>query len=134
MKNLRLKQRRHDDMAGLGDMFKGMSQFASLMKNLPMIKEQMLQLQQRVGQIIADGDAGAGMVKVRFNGRMEMIACTLSDDALKLNDREMLEDLIKAATNQALTKARQQVAEETSKMTADLGVALPEGMNLPGLS
>ncbi len=121
-------------MAGLGDMFKGMSQFASLMKNLPMIKEQMLQLQQRVGQIIADGDAGAGMVKVRFNGRMEMIACTLSDDALKLNDREMLEDLIKAATNQALTKARQQVAEETSKMTADLGVALPEGMNLPGLS
>jgi nucleoid-associated protein EbfC len=116
------------------DMFKGMGQLAGLMRNLPKIKEEMEQLQQRLAQVVVEGDAGAGMVKVRVNGRLEMTAFSLSDDALKLNDREMLEDLIKAAVNQGLVKARQQVAEETSKMTAGLGLALPGGMNLPGLS
>ncbi len=106
-------------------MFKGMGQLAGALRNLPRIKEQMEQLQQKLGQIVAEGDAGAGMVKVRFNGRMEMLGCTISEEALKLNDREMLEDLIKAATNQALDKARQQAAEETSKMTAGLGSARP---------
>jgi DNA-binding YbaB/EbfC family protein len=94
----------------------------------------MEQLQQRLAQIAAEGDAGAGMVKVRFNGKMEMIGCTISEEALKLNDREMLEDLIKAATNQALDRARKQAAEETTKMTAGLGLALPPGMNVPGIT
>ena len=115
------------------DMFKGMGQIANLMRNLPKIKEEQEQLQQRLGQITAEGDAGAGMVKVRFNGRMEMISLQLSDEALKLNDREMLEDLIKAAVNQALGRVRQQIAEETSKMMAGLGIALPPGTNLPGM-
>jgi len=116
------------------DMFKGMGQFAGLLRNLPKLKEEMEQLQQRLGQVAAEGDAGAGMVKVRFNGRLEMTAVTLSEDAMKLNDCEMLEDLIKAAVNQGLAKARQQVAEETTKMTAGLGLSLPGGMNLPGPS
>ena len=49
-------------------------------------------------------------------------------------ESQSLEDLIKAAVNQGMTKARQQVAEETTKLTAGLGLALPPGMNLPGLS
>ena len=69
------------------------------------------------------------MVKVRVSGRMEVQSCTLSDEALRSGDREMLEDLIKAATNQALQKVRQLVAEETAKMANELG--LPQGMNLP---
>jgi DNA-binding YbaB/EbfC family protein len=113
-------------------MFKEIGQFASLMRNLPKIKEEVAQLQERIGRIVAEGDAGAGMVKVRINGRMEVLACTLTDEALKSGDREMLEDLIKAATNQAITKARQLVAEETGKMATGLG--LPPGMGLPGLS
>ena|ERR671930_158300 len=113
-------------------MFKEIGQFANLMRNLPKIKEEVEQLQERVGRIVAEGDAGAGMVKVRVNGRMEVLACTLTDEALKSGDREMLEDLIKAATNQAITKARQLVAEETGKMATGLG--LPPGMGLPGLS
>jgi len=111
-------------------MFKGMGRFADLMRNLPKIRAEMEQLQQRLGQITAEGDAGAGMVKVRVNGRMEMTGCTLSEDALQLNDREMLEDLIKGAVNQALAKVRQQIAEETSKVA--MGLGLPTGMNLPG--
>jgi DNA-binding YbaB/EbfC family protein len=118
----------------LFDMFKGMGQLAGLMRNLPKLKEEMEQLQQRLAQIVAEGDAGAGMVKVRFSGKMEMISCTISEEALKLNDREMLEDMIKAASNQGLERARHQAAEETSKMTAGLGLALPPGMNLPGIT
>jgi DNA-binding YbaB/EbfC family protein len=116
------------------DMLKGMGQIASMMRNLPKIKEEMEQLQERLAHVVAEGDAGAGMVKVRFNGRMEMISCVLGEEALKLNDRELLEDMIKAAVNQGLGRARQLAAEETKKMTEGLGIALPPGTNIPGLS
>jgi DNA-binding YbaB/EbfC family protein len=112
-------------------MFKELGQLAGLMKQLPKIKEEMDRLQQRLAQLVAEGDAGGGMVKVRVNGKLEVLACTISEEALRLNDREMLEDLIRAATNQALDRARRQAAEETSKMAGALGV--PAGLNLPGL-
>ncbi len=88
-------------------------------------------MQERLEHLVAEGDAGAGMVKVRVNGRMIVLSCSLSPEALTLNDREMLEDLIKAATNQALDKARQLLGGETSKLMGGMG--LPPGMNLPGL-
>jgi len=112
-------------------MFKGLGQLASLMTQLPKIREEMERFQQSLGQLTAEGDAGGGMVKVKANGKMEVLACTLSDEALKLNDREMLEDLITAATNQALNKVRQLTAEEAGKMASSLG--LPPGLDLPGL-
>ena len=112
-------------------MFKELGQIFGMARNLPKIKEEMEKLQQRLGQLIAEGDAGAGMVKVKVNGRMEVVSCHLSDEALKPNDREMLEELIRAATNQALQKVRVLVAEETSKMATGLG--LPPGMALPGM-
>jgi nucleoid-associated protein EbfC len=113
-------------------MFKEIGQIASLMKNLPKIREEMEKLQGKLGQITAEGDAGAGMVKVRVNGHLEILSCKLSDEALKGSDKEFLEDLISSATNQALKKARQAVAEETGKMASGLG--LPPGMNLPGIT
>jgi DNA-binding YbaB/EbfC family protein len=112
-------------------MFKEFGQLAGLMRNLPKIKEEMERFQQRLGQVTAEGDAGGGMVRVRVNGRMEVLSCTLSDEAMGLNDREMLEDMIRAATNQALERVRGQVAEETGKMASGLG--LPPGMGLPGM-
>ena len=112
-------------------MFKELGQIFGMARNLPKIKEEMEKLQQRLGQLIAEGDAGAGMVKVKVSGRMEVVSCHLSDEALKPNDREMLEELIRAATNQALQKVRVLVAEETSKMATGLG--LPSGMGMPGL-
>jgi nucleoid-associated protein EbfC len=112
-------------------MFKEIGQIASLMKNLPKMREEMGKLQERLGQIVAEGDAGAGMVKVTVNGHLEVQKITLSDEVIKMNDKEMLEDLISSAVNQALKKARQSVADETSKMATGLG--LPPGMNLPGL-
>jgi DNA-binding YbaB/EbfC family protein len=111
------------------DMFRNMGQMASLLGRLPKIQEEMSKYQQRLGQISAEGDAGAGMVKVKVNGRFEMLACTLSEEALKFQDREMLEDLIKAATNQAVEKVRQAAAEAAQNMASELGI--PPGM-LPG--
>jgi hypothetical protein len=113
-------------------MFKEIGQLAGLMKQLPKIREEMERLQQRLGQITTEGDAGAGMVKVKVNGRLELLSCVLSDEALRLNDREMLEDLIVAAVNQALSKARQLTSEETGKMASNLGLP-PTGLDFPGL-
>jgi DNA-binding YbaB/EbfC family protein len=110
-------------------MFKELGAMLGVMKNLPKIKEEMEKLQGRLAQIQAEGDAGGGMVKVKVNGSMEVLACTISDEALR--DKELLEDLIAGAMNQALKKARQMVADETSKMATGFG--LPPGMNLPGL-
>jgi nucleoid-associated protein EbfC len=111
--------------------FGNLGQFAKIMGQLPRLREEAERMQQRLEQIVAEGDAGAGMVKVRMNGRMVVLGCIISPEALALNDREMLEDLIKAATNQALEKARQALGEETSKLMG--GMSLPPGLNLPGL-
>jgi len=65
---------------------------------------------------------------------MEVLAVRISDEAMKLGDREMLEDLIAGATNQAFAKVRQQLADESAKMAANIG--LPPGMlggGLPGM-
>jgi hypothetical protein len=101
------------------------------MKNLPKIREEMEKFQGKVGSLTAEGDAGGGMVKVKVNGHMEVLRCEVSEELLKMNDREMLEDLIRGAVNVAIQKVRQLVAEETGKMATGLG--LPQGMGLPGL-
>lgn len=111
--------------------FGNIGQLAKIMGQLPRLKEEADRMQQRLEQIIVEGDAGAGMVKVRVNGRMIVLGCVISPEALALNDREMLEDLVKAATNQALEKARQALGEETSKLMGGMG--LPPGLNLPGM-
>lgn len=112
-------------------MFKELGQMFGIMKNLPKIKEEMEKLQSKLAQLHAEGDAGGGMVKVRVNGHMEVLSCTLSDEALRANDKEFLEDLIVGAANQALKRVRLLVAEETSKMATGFG--LPAGMSLPGM-
>jgi nucleoid-associated protein EbfC len=112
-------------------MFEKLGQLAGLFQQLPKIKAEMEKLQQRLGQLSAEGDAGAGMVRVRASGKLEILSCSLSAEAMTLNDREMLEDLIRAATNQALDRARQLAAEETRKTAESFGV--PPGLGLPGL-
>ncbi len=108
-----------------------LGQFAKIMGQLPRLKEETERMQQRLEQLVVEGDAGAGMVRVRINGRMIVMGCTIAPEALALNDREMLEDLIRAATNQALDKARQALGEETSKLMGGMG--LPSGLSLPDI-
>jgi DNA-binding YbaB/EbfC family protein len=111
--------------------FDKFGQFAGLLRNLPKIQEEVGKFQEKLGQLVATGDAGAGMVSVAVNGKMEVLRCTISDEAMKLNDREMLGDLVRAATNQALEKVRSLVQEETGKMASGFG--LPGALGLPGL-
>jgi len=110
-------------------MFDKISQMFGMLRNLPKMKEEMQKLQQRLGQITAEGDAGGGMVRAKVNGQMEVLSCTIADEAMRGNDKELLEDLIRSAVNQALQKVRQQIAEETSK-----AAGLPGGFNFPGLT
>src|SRR5437773_12296220 len=102
---------------------KDLGQLVSLMTKLPSIdkiKEEAERMQQRLAEITAEGDAGAGMVKVRVNGRMDVLQCQVSSEAL--NDKAMLEDLVAAADNQAITRVRQFTADETCRIASSLGI------------
>jgi len=114
-------------------MFDKIAQIMGLFKNLPKIQEESQKFQQGVGQITADGEAGGGMVKVKVNGRREILKCEISEGAI--GDRELLEDLIKAAANQALQKVQVQVMEQWAKMAANLGLppGAAGGMGMLGL-
>ncbi len=112
--------------------FSKLGQLAGLFQNLPKIQQEMERFQQKLGQITADGEAGGGMARVRVNGKMEVLSVVLADEAFKGGDKELLEDVLVSAVNQAMQKVRQLVAEETTKMATGLG--LPTGMSLPGMS
>src|SRR5262245_3017958 len=113
-------------------MFDKLGQMMGLLKNMPKLQAAMAEMQGKLGQIAAEGNAGAGMVVVTVNGRMEVTKCLISDEAIKLNDRDMLADLVMAATNMALARARQEVAAASQQMAQEAGLPIPPGM-LPGM-
>ena len=116
-------------------MFKELGAMMNLMGNRGKIQDEVQKFQAQVGNITAEADAGGGMVTAKVNGRLEVQSIRITDEAMKLADREMLEDLVAAAVNQALNKVRTQLAEESAKMAANIG--LPPGMlggGLPGMS
>jgi hypothetical protein len=118
-------------------MFKELGNMMSLLRNQGKIQEELKKFQAQIGTLVAEAASGAGFVTVKVNGKMEVLTVRISEEAMKLNDKEMLEDLIAAATNQAITKVRLLIAEESSKMASGLG--LPPGMlggsgGIPGVS
>jgi nucleoid-associated protein EbfC len=113
-------------------MFKELGQAMGMLKNLPRLQAAMQEMQQRLGQISVEGNAGAGMVVVTVNGRMEVTKCAISEEAMKLGDREMLADLVAAAVNMAIVKAREEVAKAGQAIAQEAGVPLPSGM-MPGM-
>ncbi len=113
-------------------MFKGLGQFANLMRQLPKMREEMENIQKRMREVVAEGDAGAGMVRIRANAQFEILSCCISDELVKLQDREMLEDLVRAAANQALQKAREMAIEETSRLARNFNFS-PDA-NLPDVT
>ncbi len=115
-------------------MFKELGMLASLMGNKNKLAEEVAKFQQQVPTITAEGTAGVGYVTVKVNGQFTVLSVRISEEAMALNDREMLETFIAAATNQAMTKVRELVAAEAAKMAQAVG--LPPGMlggGLPGL-
>ena len=107
-------------------MIKG--QLAGLMKQAQQMQENMRKMQEQLAQIEVEGQAGAGMVKVVMNCRHDVRRVMIDPGALG-DDREMLEDLIAAAVNDAVRKVETTSQEKMASVTA--GLPLPPGMKLP---
>ena len=99
-----------------------------LMKQAQMMQENMRRMQDQLATVEVEGQSGAGMVKVVMTCKHEVKRISI-DPSLVGDDREMLEDLVAAAVNDAARRVEQTVAEKMSGFTAGLG--LPPGMKLP---
>ncbi len=99
----------------------------SLMKQVQKMQEDMQKAQQEIASMEVEGQAGGGMVKVVMNGRHELRSVSIDDSIM--DDREMLEDLIAAAVNDAVRHIEQQSSEKMAGLGA--GLNLPPGMKLP---
>jgi len=100
----------------------------NLMKQAQQMQKKMQEAQAELGNIEVTGEAGAGMVKVTITCRNDVRRVHI-DDTLFEDDKEMLEDLIGAALNDALRKAEETTQEKMGSLTS--GLNLPPGMNLP---
>lgn len=111
-------------------MLKGIGDMAKLMKHAGEIQAKMAEAQARVAEIEVEGSAGAGMVKATASGTGEVRRLTVDPSLLgDPEEREVLEDLIVAAVNDAIAKGREAAQAELAEATQ--GLPLPEGMKMP---
>lgn len=103
-------------------------QIGQLMRQAQQMQENLQRAQEELASLEVTGEAGGGMVKAKMTCRHEMRGIEI-DPALLGDDKEMLEDLVAAAVNDALRKVERTVQEKYSGMTA--GMSLPGGMKLP---
>ena len=101
---------------------------AGLMKQAQQMQENMKRMQEELATIEVEGQSGAGMVKVVMTCRHDVKRVTIDDSLLK-DDKDMLEDLIAAAINDAVRRAEATTQEKMGGMTSGMG--LPAGMKLP---
>jgi DNA-binding YbaB/EbfC family protein len=100
----------------------------NLMKQAQAMQENLQKAQEELAKMEITGEAGGGMVKVVMNGRHDVKRVTI-DDSLMNDDKEMLEDLIAAAVNDAVRTIEKKSKDTMSGLTA--GMNLPGGMKLP---
>ena len=105
-----------------------MPDFNDLISQAKKMQEKMKETQGILKKIEVEGVAGGGVVKVTMNGDGELKKITLEDSLLK-ESKEILEDLIVAAHNDAKYKLKKKTSEEISKVTG--GIDLPPGFKLP---
>ena len=99
-----------------------------LMKQAQQMQEKMQKAQEELQNIIVHGESGGGMVKISITCKKEIKKIDI-DDSLFSEERDMLEDLLIAAFNDAIRKADKKTQESMSGMTS--GLNLPPGMKLP---
>ncbi len=104
------------------------NQLAGLMKQAQQMQDNMKKMQDQLANVEVEGQAGAGMVKVLITCRNEVKRISI-DPSLLADDKDMLEDLLVAATNDALRRAEQTASEKMGTVTA--GLPLPAGFKLP---
>jgi DNA-binding YbaB/EbfC family protein len=101
-----------------------------ILKNAQRLQEQMGDFQSRLGSIEVTGSAGGGMVEIDCNGRMEVLAVRIDDEALE--SRKVLEDLVASAVSAALEKVREAVNREAGALAGSLGIPGLGGGGIPG--
>ena len=101
---------------------------SQLMKQAQAMQESMQKVQEEIASMEVLGESGGGMVKVTMTGRHEVRRVQI-EPAVVGEDREMLEDLVAAAVNDAVHKVEVRAQEKMSSVTA--GLQLPPGMKLP---
>lgn len=98
---------------------------SNIMKQAQAMQEQMAKVQEQAAAKTVSGTAGGGIVTVTANGAMQIVSVTLEPEVVKSGDVEMLQDLVVAASNDALRKAHEMMAEEMKSVTG--------GLKIPGL-
>lgn len=89
------------------------------------VQKKIKEAQEEMGSITATGDAGAGMVTAEVNGKREVLKVEIDDSLLTKDDKEMLQDLVVAAINKALSSVEEKVQEKMQASTAGM-------FNIPG--
>ncbi len=98
----------------------------NIMQQARQMQEKMAKIQEDLAAKTITGSSGGGMVNVTATGKGDIIAVTIEDELLLMGDKTMLQDLVAAAANDAIGKARELGKQEMSRLTG--------GMQIPGLS
>lgn len=101
-----------------------------LLRQFQKIQGEMKKIQEEIAKEEVTGSSGGGMVEVTINGKFEVVDVRIEKKLLKGDDAEMLEDLILAAVNSAMSKVQELIKERLGQITG--GLQLP-GMGIPGL-
>ena len=102
-----------------------MKGMGNMMKQAKMLQDKMAKMQEEMAEKTVEATAGGGMVKVVANGRQQIVSIQIEKEVIDPEDADMLQDLIIAAVNDALTKSQEMVSGEIGKLTG--------GLNIPGL-
>jgi len=103
-----------------------MKGMGNMMKQAQQLQSKMLRLQEELAEKTVEASAGGGMVKVVANGKQQIVSVQIEKEVVDPDDVEMLQDLVLAAANDALTRSQEMVSTEMSKLTG--------GLNIPGLT
>jgi len=102
-----------------------MGKMNKMMKQVQKMQASLAKLQEELEEKVVEASSGGGAVKVKVNGKQEVLELKIDPEAVDPDDIGMLEDLVLAAVNEALKKAQEMVNEEMGKITG--------GFNFPGL-
>jgi hypothetical protein len=102
-----------------------MKGFGNLVKEAQKLQAQLEALKEEVGKRKVEASAGGGMVVVEVTGNQEILSVKIDREVITPDDPQMLEDLVLAAVNEALRKAREMVAGEMSRIAGGLGGKIP---------
>ena len=106
-----------------------MKDLMGMMKQAKAMQEKMAGLQEDIARIEVSGQAGGGVVTVGLNGKGEMTGVAIDASLLKEDEKDIVEDLVVAAHNDAKAKLDLAIQEKSQELTS--GLQLPEGMKFP---